>query len=302
MQKHRFILMILLLTITVMPTFAQAESVTIMGGDEASISRLLEKMSANYSQTGSHIEIWIEQLPDDLPFDLEIPENMEIIGSIDRGEFGGIEVYAESTELPQDISATFAEIVMQLPEWTLMGADMRRPTGGFVDVPPSFINFCHESGEMGIMFTAQPSAEITNINFSIQRGDFVFSCEPELMASSRIQNDPFSLIPELRSPEGVHLDPSRTGGGGGGGFPGTRFASQSAILKTELSLSEFYSTYTEQLEALDWEFIGSDVDETFSWSNWKFIDSDEDEWAVTFTISLHPLADDTYFANILIQE
>jgi len=75
-----------------------------------------------------------------------------------------------------------------------------------------------------------------------------------------------SILPRLKPPPGVRLQPEGTGGGGG------RWKSD-ARAQTEMVPMELEAFFARQLEAAGWGRMTGSADDTFAWSSWLIPDS-----------------------------
>jgi len=70
-----------------------------------------------------------------------------------------------------------------------------------------------------------------------------------------------SILPRLKPPPGVRIEPEGTGGGGG-------VWKSDARAQTEMAPMELEAFFAKQLELAGWGRMSGSADETFAWSSW----------------------------------
>ena len=285
-----------LLALVVLPVLAQESNVQIIGGDEDALREfVLRYLGAGGAYT-EDTTILIGALPDELPFDLPLPNDAQIVGSIVRSDSHSIEIIADSALEPDAVVAFFDDALAD--GWESAQGGMM-PVGGFVENPFTMGQFCYNEGEAALNINASSAPSgMTDIRFYIISPGDAYMCAG---GSEMAVQDAFRLLPRLTTPEGVELLPG-SGGGGGGGFPGRRSASSTANLTTERPLQDIADDYNAQLVDAGWEQSDSAVSGGVAWSGWTFTDETGARWGGTFTITASPTDDGEYAAWLMIQE
>ena len=78
---------------------------------------------------------------------------------------------------------------------------------------------------------------------------------------ARITRHEESILPRLKPPPGVRVEPEGTGGGGG-------VWKSDARAHTEMVPMELEAFFAKQLELAGWVRLTGSADETFAWSSW----------------------------------
>ena len=238
--------------------------------------------------------IYIGTLPDDLPFELVLPDDAQVVGSIVRSDSNTYEIIADTQLEPDAVVDFFTDA---LPDtWERIEGPVMSP-GGFVEREFTGGLFCSDDASLNVNVSTT-DGEMSDLRLYIVSPADPYMCEGGAEMAMR---DPFMMLPRLETPEGVELLPG-SGGGSGGGFPGRRSATSTANLATELPLDELAAAYNSQLEAAGWEQTDSAVSGGVAWSGWTFTDDEGALWGGTFTLTANPTNEGEYTAWLMIQE
>ncbi|MCB9449966.1 MAG: hypothetical protein H6672_00915 [Anaerolineaceae bacterium] len=273
-------------------------TVEIRGGNAESIREFFARTLRSYGPAGDTIIVYVGSLPDDLPFDLPLPEDARLIGSITHSVYTSTEIIFDTAVSPKDLVAFYTE---NLPgdAWRA-NTNLPVPQGGFVQQETSIGNFCSTTGEfwMTINSTAM-DGELTDAHIYISApGD------PSTCGGNEINmaTDAFTMLPELRTPEGVEILPQVSSGGGGGGGFGQRYASMGVVLGTERPLADVLTDYNVQLEGAGWHNVMAESGTGFAWSSWTITDESGVIWGGTLTITASPTSENEFSATITVAE
>jgi hypothetical protein len=273
---------------------AQNGTAQVIGGDEAALRELLARSLASYpAYEGSESTVHVGSLPDNLPFELNLPDDTQVIGSVQRGESSPTEIFIDVPQSPENV-ITFFEESFSGDDWRLVDGF---PGGGFTTMPSDSAFYCSE--------TFDALVNISAFGYGDAMSDtrlYVSPAEPYLCseADGSVTQDPYRLLPQLQTPEGVTL--LQGGGGGGGSGPGFQSVStQAYLLSDDLSLSDIMDAYNEQLEAFGWQPVGQESGDKLGWSGWT-VASDGKTWNGILTLTAHPTAPDQYTATLMILE
>ena len=121
-----------------------------------------------------------------------------------------------------------------------------------------------------------------------------YPCTPD----GSFTQDPYRLMPQLETPEGVTL---LGGGSGWGGSSGFQSVSTQAYLESDLPLEDIAAAYNDQLEDFGWQAAGEENGDKVSWSGWT-LEGDGHIWAGTLTLTASPTAANQYSATLTIQD
>jgi hypothetical protein len=292
---HKFIRLLVptaVLLLAVAAVAAQNGIAEVIGGDEAAVRELLSRTLASYpAYEGSETIIQVSSLPEDLPFELDLSDDMRVIGSIQRGVSSPTEIYIDSAQPPEAVISFFAERFSS-EEWKLVDGF---PGGGFITTTLSdSAVYCNETLNTLVSINAFGYGEgMSDMRLYISPADN-YPCA----ADGSFAQDPYRLLPQLETPEGVTL---LGGGSGWGGSSGFQSVSTQAYLESDLPLDTITAAYNQQLEAFGWQAMGAESGEKLSWSGWT-VEGDGQTWAGTLTLTASPTAANQYSATLSIQE
>ena len=273
------ILWLLPLCLFAMFASAQENGSHVIGGDEASLREFLRHYMDDYGPFGTDSTVVIGALPQNLPFDLPIPDETQIIGSVVGGEHDGIEIIADSQLPIHEVVAFYEGALTEAADWRTLD-----PIGGFVQEGTAGL-FCY--GDTSLNLIVLPSREL-RFTIGIAADEISCAVPPEA------PRDAATIMPRLVSPEGVVLM-SGSGGGGSGGSSAYTWV----MLTSALPIDEIAATYQAQFEAAGWQQASREAGEKFSWSAWTFTDADGGQWNGTFTLT--GMADDEYTAWAIVR-
>ena len=305
MLKHRsawlLALFVGLAALVALPALAQGGGdVMVVGGDEASLRELLAYLSRETGPQLPQTTVFVGALPPDLPFELPLPEDVRVVGSVRTVREG----------YPTTVRAILAsslppEAVIDFYSEALSGEGWTRPTisapgGGFIQESFSQAMFCQGEGiALSLNANELPDGP-TDVRAYIQLARRLPPCSESEMES--IMADVFALLPALRAAEVVRVRSGGGGGGGGGGPSGQRTAATEAVLITDIPPADLIELYNAQLIEAGWRHVTTESGNSFAWSGWTFADEDGNPWAGALTLTANPVAEGEYFARLLIEE
>jgi hypothetical protein len=206
--------------------------------------------------------------PDDLPPELVDLTELRYLGSVVRRRAGvllGVEMVFDGPGEPQTVVSTYEAALVGLG-WERI-EQPQPPGGGGFDV--------HGLGQMTLLVNKPKSAIVFLHGTDREDGgaelrvrfDPVHAPET-IMNMNRAMRQEESILPRLKPPPGVRLQPEGTGGGGG------RWKSD-ARAQTEMAPMQLEAFFAKQLEAAGWGRMTGSADDTFAWSSWLIPDSGE---------------------------
>lgn len=300
--KLTLLLALLMVLVSVVPAMAQEDGVQIIGGEDnpEAVRELLGYIAAPYAPTGP-VKVYVGQLPEEVPFDLPLPENSRVVGSI-ISQTGGpayTQLYLAS-DLPAEDLITYFQETLPTQEWDLINSNPGGPRG-FNAQAVMNAQFCFQGDEAFIDMTAFGSDEgQTRVFAYVALEDAMYPCNQNPQAAPT--DDPYLMLPNLETPEGVEIATNYGGGGGGGGGFGFRTASTSTFLRSELTATEIIALYNPQLEAQGWTLVSNSDSPALAGSTWTLTDEDGDIWGAIFSIQASPSQENLYYAEVLIVE
>ncbi|MEO8609279.1 MAG: hypothetical protein ABI690_15415 [Chloroflexota bacterium] len=268
----------------------------VIGGDEAGLRALLSRIVSSSGFPPDQSAAYVRQLPDNLPFNLPLPDKANIVGSVFYGSPGYTQVILDAQQTPDEIVQFFRDS-LTTSDWSSLSAD-NSPVGGFVAQPWSQAFFCYQTTQAMLRVLAEGGDSATNVSITITAPADTTACGGAGAGAS--PGEPFTLLPQLQVPAGVSLLPSGTGGGGLGSAG--KYTSLLTALTSDLPLSKIADAYNEQLKALGWQPISQEANAKMNWSGWTVLDADGKTWAGTFMVSANPAVTGRYSAQVIIEE
>jgi len=251
--------------------------VEVVGGDEESLREFIGRaLTSPYTGKEGGMRIMIGLIPEDLPFELPIPESSRVIGSIGRGDPTEIEIILDIPLNPEEVINFYHEALIE-EGWEV--PPEQAYNAGFVSAPWPSQTLCYNDDEVVLHMSAvEIPDEPTDVRIHIQSPSQYSECNPGYM---RGMDESYGLIPTLKSPPGT-LFLSRGSGGG------QDEASFTATLITDLATEDLANHYGVQLSEASWTPGERGTSEQVSWSSWTIKDKDDDEWGGVLIILESP--------------
>ena len=264
-------------------------TVEIIGGDEAALREFVERwLGSTYPGVpADHITVYLGSLPPELSYDLPLPEDAVVIGSVRQVRFDNVQVILE-TSLPVEAALAFYEDSLPAAGWA--AATNAAYGGGFVSSEAGSTYCLGEETSLNLQVGAWPSGA-TDVRIYTFSGQGYSPCTPD----QQYGQDPVSaLLPSLVSPPGAQMTSS--GGGGSGMTDGYN----EAHLITDLPAGEVAAHFNEQLIAAGWTPLESGGSEGHAWSTWSVTDEEGQAWSGTLVVLEVPPGGGTIFAYIRV--
>jgi hypothetical protein len=268
-----------------------------VAGSESELVRLVRRMfSFRYpgAPDPGEVQVLAGQLPDELPVELPMPDDADVVGSVVRGD--------ENVEIVLDVPGE-PESVLDAYEERLAAAGWREPEietppeGGFVQADGAFGNsFCREGEEpyLTVSSSVLDDSDVSDVRLSLNSSSEGFTpCEEQMIPPGPpgVQG----LIPRLEAPRDATMLEGGEGGGGGNSWY------SSSTLKTEMSAANLEEHYREQLEKAGWNREDGGAGGPAAWSTWTFTDDADDAWSGVFLALEVPREEDARFVHVRIQ-
>ena len=279
-----------LLAVTAIPLLAQqnVEPIDVVGGDEAALREFISRIfSPVYGgQTVGNPRVLIGELPNDLPYEIPLPDDTRVIGSMDVSEASSTFVLLDSGLSPAEVIQFYEET---LPESGWQASDQGNQGVGFtVPAATTGMVFCN-TDNYSLTVTVLELGESTDVR--IQMSQYSGQCSPSTGMNT---SEDANLLPTLEAPAGTII---RSGGSIGGITGGLGL---SASLESDLSVEALAVHYNDQLEAQDWTLVRKGSTEGAAWSNWTFSDDNGNGWAGTLMVLETPTGADGRFVFLQI--
>jgi hypothetical protein len=261
----------------------------VVGGDEAALREFIGRaLTYHYPGATGGTTVLVGGLPENLGFDLPLPEDSRVIGSIVRGMMEG------GTEIILDVDLTPEEALTFYRE-QLLPAGWEEQTqqafgGGFVSGSSPGTTFCLNENDAVIFLSAYaPPSLPTELRLNIQQEAQYSACLPQPEGMDEASR----LIPSLVSPPDSLIQ-------SGGGSSGDGVAETSAVLRTELSMGALAEQYSAQLLEAGWEQLAQDKEPELAWSFWSVADSEGQDWSGLLLIFKSPIVPEKVFASFRV--
>jgi len=261
----------------------------VVGGDEAALREFIGRaLTYHYPGATGGTMVLVGGLPENLSFDLPVPEDSRVIGSIVRGTLeGGTEIILDVDLAPEAVLTFYREQLLQAgwEEQTQQGHG-----GGFVSGSSPGTTFCLEANEAVIFLSAyaQPGLP-TELRLNVQQEAQYSACLAQPMG----MDEAMQLIPSLVSPPDSLIQ-------SGGGSSGEGMAESSAVLKTELSTGAVAQQYATRLMEAGWKQVAQDEEPELAWSSRSVADAEGQEWSGLLLIFKSPFVPERVFASFRV--
>jgi hypothetical protein len=266
----------------------------IIGGDEDSLREFMEWYLASPGSTGT-TRAFIGSLPDNLSFDVPMPDGARVIGSVASDQqFSYTQILLEIEGSQEDIQAFYTE--------AFSGEDRTQPQmgqqGGFVSGMGPQLSYCNTSADAALNITmAQKEQGLVGVTLMVQKGLQYSACASQVMGDPH--GDASMMIPLLSAPQGSQQMQQGGGGGSGTGFID---AHQSAAVITDLTPAELADHYNEQIHAAGWTQVTKGGDDNTVWSTWTLTDDEGKDWTARLIIFRRSTKNGGLFAWIQVEQ
>ena len=199
--------------------------------------------------------------PDDLPPELVDSTQLKLLGSVVRrrsGELVGAEMVFEGPGEPEAAVSNYQRVLVELG-WERIEQPQPMGGGGFEVRGFGPMSLFANRAKSVMIFLHATDREDGGSELRV-RYDPVHAPEMIMNMSPGMRHEE-SILPRLKPPPGVRLQPEGTGGGGG------RWKSD-ARARTDMAPMELEAYFAKQLEAAGWGRMTGAADETFAWSSW----------------------------------
>lgn len=272
-------------------------SVEVIGGDEESLREFIKQWLVPVQTDGSSQDmiVYIGSLPKELPYDLPIPEDAHMVGSITGSWVDYLLIF--DTRLSSKAIHTFYAENLTGQGW--QEAPANAGPGGFISSTDLFSGYCHEAEdaflnvETGLNFNGQ-----TSVRLNLDISPPPFNCDASAISSGSLYE---KLMPQLETPGGTIVQ-------SGGASSSDHEAEITAHLQSDLSPLQLVEFYNEQLLAFGWKMQdsgdvqGSGNGEGAAWSHWTFTDEQENNWHGSLIVVKTSANSDKLFALLRIEK
>ena len=232
---------------------------------ERRLRELAGRLLAHPSPYGpTTAELFLAELPPDAPPDLVMPKDLDLLGSLARrtdGQISGVEVILDGTQPVADVLLSY-EPDLESHGWRRWAQPHRRP-GGFEmgrHLGPTAV-FVNEKAVSALWIAARQldsNRTQVGLRYDLENAANMMTDMP----GPGPDQPGWDMLPELRPPPGVKVQPQGSSGGGG------RWSSE-ARAQTEMSVPDLEAHFAQQLAAAGWSRIAGATDDATGWSSWE---------------------------------
>jgi hypothetical protein len=266
------------------------KSIEVVGGNEESMREFIKQWIAPVYPDGSsqNITVYIGDAPKDMPYDLPVPDDVHVVGSV-TGNFFDYLLIFDTSLTSESIHEFYAKSLVE-KGWHKAPSDQGQP--GFTSQAGLNSGYCYKD-DAAFLSVETPMLQKgkTGIRLSLDTSPDVYMCGADTNPGAPYAN----LIPSLSAPEGMMMQ----GGGSGGSDTG---AEVTATLKGKMSETELAEFYNKQLLSSKWKLQNSGTGEGAAWSNWAFKDDKDANWVGTLIVTKSTPDSDSLFALLRIQK
>ena len=292
---------LVVLGLGVLPVLAQNGGIVeLIGGDEASLRRFILRTEGLLTAGDSNVTILIEDLPEDLPFELPLPQGARAIGSITVAWPGTEPTYThrlviDTTLQPEALLEFFAENLTAAP-WEHLST---MNSSGFVEGGIATDMYCYGDDTTVNINAWRLPAGSTDLQIYIDQDTGSAMCGGGLDMTTT--NPALGMLPRLPRPDGVSIESPQYNNAG------RNKAFTSATLRTDLLPGELIELYNDGLAAQGWTHVQTESTATFAWSGWTFTTEEGLTWSGTLTLTIDPTlldspTDRLYTAQVTVQQ
>ncbi len=231
-------------------------------GNESSIEelaiRLMEPLDPGVLQ---EVQLFVGQLPDNMPIDLPIPDYARIIGSMIQGR-KNINIVLDVNLTPEQVLDFYRES-MAASNWSEI--EERR---GFAFNEIKLV-MCQNSNDPPLTIRAYPvESSPTDVRLNIETDPEYSPCK----ACREIEDNWLKPLPRLLAPSDSKEFNQ------GSGTSRSDLVSTSITMETSMNSSVLVAHYGNQFKAANWTKQAEGDSASFAWSTWTLQDEDALTW------------------------
>lgn len=274
--------------------------VTVEGGDEATLRRYLGAMLQPIYPGAERnvITLTVGTIPADLPFALDLPAELEVLGTTVRA--GDMNLTDVMLAGPAPVGPWLEELEAQLLEqgyFVPEGPDMMGGSPVFQG-PPTMgeVMLCSEDRRLMLNLMGgelKDEAMIRIIsNDQVMHGGI---CQPNRqMDRGYAPWLPEGILPTLQAPAGVTLRGTGTSGSD------RMLEVTTEVTAPNLTVEELYQEWADQLAEQGWTRSEEDLGNAFAWSQWSQ-EFEGETWDIVFYVMRKGLEADRYTGSMHIE-
>lgn len=266
----------------------------VIGGDETALRELLSRVVSSSAYPPDKAVVYVGTLPDNLPFDLPLPEGARTIGSVFYGSSSFTQIILDVPQTPDEVMQFF-QAALSSGGWSSL--DAQSSPSGFVLQPWRDAYFCYQGDKAFFRVNAQGTQAPADVSLYITAPADTTACVGA--GAGAAPGLPYTLLPQLQVPDGVTVVPDDRIQSLG--TPEHTYAAISAVLSSQLSVAKIADAYHAQLTDIGWHLVSQEVGDKMAWSGWTLQDADGKTWAGTFMLIPNTAAEDQYAAQVMVE-
>jgi hypothetical protein len=268
-------------------------TVTILGDDDVdALSAFLRPLLAAYGPGGGAVTATVGALPAPLPVDLELPQTLIVVGSVERsGEYPETQVFLSA---PEPGGEQVDVLIGQLQEqgFVVPPAEEFGGPGRVFLSTETFARslLCSPDNQWmvnlsEVAMVGEPDSVQVRINFVRDLGG------PCSQPTSVRPDSQYDILPPLAPAPDTRVQAQ-------GGGSGDNYVEARADLQSVLAAAELADHYETQLADAGWERLDDSRAEAVAWSAWTFADPDGTSWNATFYLVRQGGQQNAYLATL----
>lgn len=256
---------------------AQDSMVEVVGGDGAALTELLLRnitpVNSGFTDVHTLRRITVGVMPDDLPFEIPVPDNAQVLGGITDIDMTSIgaeltsrgSIYVNVPGPSNGVHDFYSEALHPASGWHLV---VSYPASGFLAFDLPFPMYCSPDNEMVMEFTViEQNQEVTLVSF-YWKETAVLLCETESALRTKIE----TFFPALERPPGAQIISSQSTNWGNN----NRLTH--AVMRANVTAEKLAVHYAEQLMSQGWEIINKSYSSMSAASSWTFTHKSGNVW------------------------
>ncbi len=229
-------------------------------------------------------DILVGELPSTLPFDLPLPDDTDIIGSVIQsfGQDDIIDIILSASGEPENIIAFYRDNLTD-NGWIELESDSSSSSGFSPPITYGQAEFCREvSPNIALMVTTIGVNQDDPIDLRLTIHTNIESFECSVSREDRYIESQI-ILPTLNWPEGARAKSSSGGGGSDDRYAGM-------TLKTDVIIEELETHFKDQLIEDGWVLEYQGDSDTVIWNSLTKNNDSGGEWVALMVV--HELGDD----------
>lgn len=262
------IVLIVLLGVASLATFAQGGTTSVVGGDEEQLREFVARYLGAYAE--DDVIVRIGDVPEG--FALPLPEGARVLASIARQydiyptprnaeDSTFVEIFLTNSPTPRAVY-DFYQAQASANNWDEISVSFS-PPAGFNPTSSAYGNYCLNDGSISFsydVYSPESGRIFASVRYQEPADEYMCMTMPYPP-----YEDPTNVIPALSVPPNTTLNSNL----GGSAYYGMDVVSIAAALSSELSLTEIASHYNGELIGADWTQISEDIGQRSVTSIWR---------------------------------